>query len=306
MKTETIQGYCKKPWWIYGVAAGIATVPVLSLLQFGLQAGFSASLFKHFIESRFFLIETLWALSGAVAVTIVSRASFFYFVGLSFCTVAFEIQELRQGYLFGTALDGAMIAIWLAIGIFSTTRFMRTPYLNPRARWWTQDTRIRFVSRGTLDFRGVHFPIVTLDVSAGGAFVKLDERVLSGSLDGITGGEEVDADRRKSDPAGTVMLSSEQIERAKQELANYPNALGARVRVRIHALLDAAHAAAPPVWESEAEVVWISSSQSPHQFGMGLRFEGRSAKQRSWLRQRLRLLEQLGFEARASRERASR
>ena len=173
---------------------------------------------------------------------------------------------------------------------------LRRPYLNPGVRWWQREDRIRFVSHIVMVHCGVSFPMVTLNLSMGGAFVRLDERAFVDLNEGIEG--EVRVDRRKASAAGEVMLSPEEIFEAHEQFGIYPRNLGDRVILRMQAIPEAANLAPAPIFESEAEVVWTPAPWDSHRFGLGLRFINRTRTERHWLSNYLKLLEKLGFESR--------
>ncbi len=298
MDAQRIPGYPKKPWWVYALALSYGVIPIMTLVQFGLESGFSKLYLKNLVVHPYFLVEAGCALTAALSVLVVTRFTFGYFVGLGMVSVGLRVFDLASGSALGTAFDVLLLAFWLGVTSFVVATRIRAPYLNPELRWWTQSERVRFVSRGALGFRGLEFPIVTLNLSAGGAFAKLDERLFPDLYENSRDGRPVVADRRKRDASGDVLLSKDQISLAREQLDAYPTRLGEIVHVRIQTLPDAANATLSPVYECDAEIVWSAPSDSPYRFGLGLRFVGRSRAQRRALREYLKLLEQIGFPTR--------
>ncbi len=296
MSQENIRGYVRKPWWIYAIAIGYALVPAVTLVQFGHQFGFNSNVLIGVASSSYFITETLAALSGACAVLIVSRWTFAYFVALSFSTVSLRIFQYSQDQLLGTPVDGILAAFWLVAGVIALSKELRTPYLNPRVRWWSQPERVDFISHSALEFAGVHYPIVTLNMSTGGAFIKLDQRRFSEYSDGASGME-----RRKREPTGGVILSADQIEEAHAHLDSFPNQLGDPVTLHIQLLPEAAEMFDSPTCDVRAEVAWAAAQNSDYRYGLGLRFVDQSREARDQLAAYLENLQSKGFETRTSK-----
>ena len=287
---EILKGYRKKPAWIYLIAAGYAAIPLVVLLQFGLEVGFSGALMKQVLFSSYFGVEALAALSGAAAVLLVTRGSFLFFVSLCFATVALKVYDLQRGALLGTWLDLGLTSFWLVAGVGFLTSTLRTPYLNPRVRWWSRDDRLRFISRGVVECEGVSFPIITLNLSVGGAFVKLDERLVSELPDCPQDGAPTTVEKRKREPEGELTLSEAQLQQACENLHLYAKKLGEQVQVRLQPAPAVGDVPVPQIYETPAEVVWIPALGTQYRFGRGLRFVDRAPGQRRWLKDYLALL----------------
>lgn len=129
---------------------------------------------------------------------------------------------------------------------------------------------------------GIKFPLVVLNVSDGGAFVKLDERIFQ------EGTEE--SEERRHDGAGRFPTVN-QTERfiALRNMHEYPK-MGDVISVAIETLegLDSPFKKNRLV--TLAEVVWVTKATDPYQYGLGLKFTKLSFMNRTRLRRYLKLL----------------
>ncbi len=298
LKSGQVRGYRKKPRWIAAIAASYLAIPTLCFWQLARSVDYDTTLMPQLAVDPFFLFEAFGGISCAIAVFIVSRASFVYFVGFGLYILSAKFLELSEAPLFESPQSLALTGSWFALTALFLSNTLRTPYLNPKARWWEQPERLQFVSRGVLIHGEHRFPIVTLNLSSGGVFAKLDERAMpdfGAAPDLKLSGSP---DRRKTEPTGAMLLSPEQVIAARESLAAYPVALGTDVRVRLQVHPDAARHFDCAAFEYAAEVVWSAPSSGPYRFGVGLRFRDRSRQETKTFREYLRWLEEVGVPSR--------
>ena len=284
-----MRGFRKKPWWIYALAAGYASAPGLCLLQLAQQVGFDPALLAEILRSSFFWVEAGVGLFCMLGVLWVTRPTFLAVVTLSAISIFQKLSNLASGHLFDTGFELTLLLLWsgLTLGLLFTT--LRTPYLNPKLRWWKQQERYRALAHGVLRQGDLVFPVITLNLSRTGIFLKLDERALQSVDSPKRDANLPSADRRKHHPAGQLALGRDELTTARDTLDHYPRRLGSHVHLTLHSSLPAPLDAS---FESEAEVVWSAPLDSHYRFGLGLRFSGQSAAQRRQLKAQLRALEE--------------
>ncbi len=260
MTHTAIIGYRKKPTWIYIVATCLILIPLLSYIELHLRGGYAA------IPKELFYQEIFCSASAAIAILIVTRFSLLYFIGLSTYFLGFKLIQVYSGG-WGTPFEMAVIVFWLAAPVLFLATSLKIPYLNPEARWWTQEKRFTHMSRGTLVYKGIKYPIVMIDFSVGGAFVKLDERIFKEvPKDG--------QDKRNEKTAGIrhPFLDAKEKLIAKNSVEDYPR-VEDRVSLKVQTLpgLDIPYKAG--YYEVNAEVVWATKATDPIQYGLGLKFK---------------------------------
>ncbi|MFT5206476.1 MAG: hypothetical protein ACI9CF_000214 [Candidatus Omnitrophota bacterium] len=261
MAQTNIIGYRKKPAWIYVVATFLILIPLLSYIELHLRGGGFAT-----IPKELFYQEIFCSASAALAILIVTRFSLLYFLGLSTYFIGFKLIQVYSGG-WGTPFELAVIVFWLTAPLLFVTTSLKIPYLNPAARWWTQEKRFTHMSRGTLNYKGIKYPIVMIDFSAGGAFIKLDERIF----------KEVpkdDKDKRDEKSIGIrhPFLDAKERLVAKNSMEDYPSVEdGIKLKVQTLPGLDIPYKEG--YYEVNAEVVWATKATDPIQYGLGLRFK---------------------------------
>ena len=172
------KGYRKKPKYIYLIALFYFSVPLLTLWQFAMNVDYSWNLLEKIISSKFYLVEFCLSFTAGMAVLSVTRAGFFYLIFLSAYTLGIKIQNLNYNALFEYPLDFVVLFFWFMMTILFVFTALRVPFLNPDTRWWRQPPRYSHKMPGKLIVNGREFPMVTLNISAGGMFVTLDENAV--------------------------------------------------------------------------------------------------------------------------------
>ena len=170
-----MNGYKKKPASITVIAVIFLLLPALVLAEALLRSGASPDVLRNLLSSRYFLQEWALSWSAAAAVYLVSRFSFAYFIALSVAVLAARVSHLASHPDLETPLSALVTGIWLAIVGFVLLSSLRLPYLNPKLRWWTRPPRIPVGREAAIVHQGASIPAVVLNLSRGGAFVKLDE-----------------------------------------------------------------------------------------------------------------------------------
>ena len=292
---QKIPGYRKKPVWIYLIAFFYFVLPIITLYQFWQHVDHVPELLKPILFSNFFLFDVFASVTAGVAVMIVSRWTFLYFVSLSFYTICVRIHNLRFNALFEYPFDFIVIAFWFGVTILFLFTTLKVPYLNPKTRWWTQPRRFTFFALGAVSYKGVKFPIVTLNFSGGGAFLKLDQRAMSTAKNEGAGFEE----KRKQVALGRLLLTSAEIEEARRHLDAYPERLGEKILVQIQTLEAAKEMFPKEILETAAEIVWIPKAGTRYRYAMGIRFIGQSSSDKKNLKRYMKLLKRSGFQEEA-------
>ena len=110
------------------------------------------------------------------------------------------------------------------------------------------------------------FPIITINLSTEGAFVKLDERLEN--LDLPVTREK----RRPGEVQAYPFLSAEEMERARENLSHYPDKTGETVILCLELKTEGGLFFQNGKLETQALVVWKSVPEKPHRYGLGLKF----------------------------------
>jgi hypothetical protein len=257
--SQAVQGYRKKPTWIYGIAAVYFLLPVLSLWQFFVQLDYSPPLLKEILFSNFFLVELFCSVTAGIAVLIVSRLSFFYLILLSVYTMVFKLYHLRTHAFLEHPVDLIVVLVWFGITSLFLFTALKIPYLNPKTRWWKQDRRFSFMSPGTILFDKTDLPVMVLNLSKGGAFVRLDEGL-------------------------------------KPDTSLFPKKLGEELSVQIKVLPSAESLFEKGILKSRAKVVWIARPDTDYRHSLGLQFLNQAKPEKKALIKYLELVKKRGVE----------
>ncbi len=293
--SQKVPGYRKKPAWIYVISTLYFLSPLLILAQFYVKVDHSLPFLRQIMVSDFFLMELFGAWSAALAILIVSRISFLYYLTLSFYTIGVKLYNLRFNSLFEYPFDFIVLAFWFLITLLFLFTTLKVPYLNPQARWWTQPKRLTSFALGTIMARGIKFPIVTLNISSTGLFVKLDERAINSVLQSYKtegSGEE----KRKAQALGKLLLSPEELDTAARNLPAYPAKLGEKTIVQIQTIPAAASLFPKGLLEASAEVVWATKPGSKYRCALGLRFIDQTSADKKKFQAYVHLLNKAGCE----------
>ncbi len=247
---QPLPGYQKKPLAITVVAAIFLALPLVVLVQVWILAGGSTAVLAQVVGSAYFLQEWVLAWSAAAAVFVVSRASFIYFLILSGYVVGSRLARLLLRPDLEPPMGLALTVVWLGMALYVVGSSLRRPYLNPRLRWWTRPMRISLATDATITVHGLTLPVQLLNLSVGGAFVRVDEA------------------------SAAHAMPPQQVGEALEFAA---------------ALVPATHPKATS-WQfaTSAEVVWRGKPDSPYRHGFGIRFVGLTRRQRRQLRRVIR------------------
>ena len=261
----TRKGYKKKPKYIYFLGIFYFIVPLITLYQFYQNVDYSFKLLREIIFSQFYLSEIFFSFTAGIAILTVRRIGFFYFIALSIYTIAIKIYNLQYNSLFEYPLDFIVILFWFTTTILFVFTAMRIPYLNPKTRWWKQPPRYSHKMPGILMVNTIKLPVIVLNFSTGGVFLKLDE------------------ERIKKD----ISL--------KNNLSYFPQHMNQIVDLEINVISEARKILEKLKFFSRAKVVWRTKEDSPYKYGLGLQFINQSNETKKQLRRYARLLKSLGF-----------
>lgn len=270
--------------------------PLLILAQFYVKVDHSLPFLRQIMVSDFFLTELFGAWSAALAILIVSRISFVYYLALSFYTIGVKLYNLRFNSLFEYPFDFVVLAFWFIITLLFLFTTLKVPYLNPQARWWTQAKRLTSFALGAITARDIRFPIVTLNISSTGLFVKLDERAINSVLQSYKAGDSSEGEKRKAQALGKLLLSPQELDIAAKNLPAYPAKLGEKITVQIQTIPTAAGLFPKGLLEAPAEVVWATKPNSKYRCALGLRFIDQTPTDKKKFQAYVHLLNKAGYE----------
>ena len=243
---RSLNGYKKKPASITVIAVIFLLLPLPVLCEALLRSGASSDVLRGLLSSRYFLREWALSWSAAAAVYIVSRWSFAYFIALSGMVLAERLSHVARHPDLENPLSALMTGIWFAVVGFVLLSSLRLPYLNPKLRWWTRPPRMALGRHAAIIHQGTPIPAIVLNLSRGGAFVKLDASA---------------AARR-----------------------HFPQQLGASCALSMPlGSPEPASKSAPPV-SLPAQLVWMAKPGSPYRSGVGIKFTSLSPQQQRQLR----------------------
>ena len=129
------------------------------------------------------------------------------------------------------------------------------------------------------------FPIITLNLSTEGAFVKLDERL---EILDLPVAEEK---RKRQDPSSNPFLSEEEAARSRKNLRNYPGHTGEKVTLCLELKTEGGLFFQGGKLETQAVVAWKSSTKGPLRYGLGLKFVDWPPRQKQRLKDYLRYVQ---------------
>lgn len=174
---DALKGYKKKPLAITLVAIGFFLIPVAMLVQvFTLSRG-SWEVLEAVLRSDYFLREWVLSWSAAWAIYAVTRFSFVAFVSLSLFVLVTKVSRLMTHPDLENPFSVSITLFWLSVALYFLLSSLKAPYLNPKLRWWTRPARIPKCRQATILYEGVQLPVTVLNLSLGGAFVRLNERM---------------------------------------------------------------------------------------------------------------------------------
>jgi hypothetical protein len=248
---QRLIGYKLKPVSITVMAVMFALLPLVVLVEAVIRVGASLETLRAVLGSRYFLQEWGLSWSAAAAVYIVSRWSFAYLLALSGYVITTRLAHLISHPQLETPLSVLITSIWLVTVSVVVGSSLRLPYLNPKLRWWTRPPRTPLCREVALRYQDTALPAVVLNLSRGGAFVKLKEHATAHHA--------------------------------------FPDRLGVACELTMQLSPGTAWTdLAPPRLTLPAKVAWMATPGSPYHNGVGLQFTSLSCAQRRLLHHVLR------------------
>ena len=240
-----IKGYKKKPLVITLIAIGFLLIPTAMPVQMFMLSGGSWPVIGEVLRSDYFLREWGLSWSAALAVYVVTRFSFAYFVSLSAVVLATKVSRTLTYPDLETPLSLLMTLFWFSAAIYFLASSLKAPYLNPKLRWWTRPQRIPLCREAAILFEKAKLPVTVLNLSLGGAFVRLDEQAAEGQ--------------------------------------RFPQRIGEEFELTMALVTGSQAEATSALFTSKAQLVWKASPESPYRSGMGIRFISLSKEQKQQL-----------------------
>ncbi len=196
-------------------------------------------------------------------------------------TIAQNFLSITSSDPFLSIHELMVMILWLWVSAVMLVSTLRIPYLNPRTRWWKQQERYVEILKGILLCQEIKFPIVALNVSEGGIFVKLDERTIHEQTPhDANGPEQPLVNRRRHDGLDNPFLEAGDIPKSAENLSKFPDHVGQKVSLQIAMHPDQVKKIDWELFATPAEVVWLSKPGSPYRFGLGLKFMNQNSDQK--------------------------
>lgn len=270
-------GYWHKPQLAKLLAAGYLAFPLIFWWQMRHAA---EGLMTGPMSPMVFWQELFCAVTAATALLWVSKPSLFYLIFLSVYFLGFKLFQFSNHTL-DTPAEVAGTMFWFAAPVALMASQARLAFLEPERRWWNRPERHKHATGAQLLVRGVKFPMVVMNLSAGGAFVKLDERIFQ---------EPVEGDEKRHDAAGRFpsVTSAERLI-ALRHMHEYPK-LGDVISIAVETQAGLDSPFPSNHFVTSAEVVWVTKVTDPYQYGLGLQFTGLTVMNRIRLSRYLKLL----------------
>lgn len=262
-------GFWHKPNLVKVLAAGYLAFPLI----FWWQSRYApAGLGEDVMSGSVFAQELFCAVSAATALLWVTRPSLFFLILLTVYFVGYKFFQFSNGVL-DTPTEAAGTLFWFAAPTALLLSQARLVYTQPERRWWKRPERHAHPTGGQALCRGVKFPLVVVNGSPYGAFVRLDERVFKpeegdGTFPSLTAAERLIAVRN---------------------IGSYPR-IGDEISVAIETLPGLDSPFKHNRFVTHARVVWVTKVTDPCQHGLGLRFTRVSPLQRARLKRYFRLV----------------
>lgn len=133
-----LKRYRKKPRAIAAIALAFALLPLLIPAQVLAFSGGSWALAWRVVCSGYFLQEALLSWSAALAVFVVSRWSFVYFILLSVYVLTTRVTYLAQHPYLDHPVSVLITAFWFGVVASLLGSPLKQLYLDPRLRGWTR------------------------------------------------------------------------------------------------------------------------------------------------------------------------
>lgn len=260
-------GYLQKPIYANWIGIMFLALPILSFANTMISLDLSLPAAKPVVMTWIFIHHLLCSLAAAMSVIIISKPSYLLVIGISSYLFVLKIFQIVFLELKPNALDGMELLFCAAViaGFLKTQ--IRIPYLHPEARLWKRQSRLAYAMRGILLSKGVKFPIVILDCSTGGAFVKLDERLFDK-------GKYLGHDRRKRYLPMNAIMTPDEFLAARKARDLYPKGIGEIISIQIQTFPSLDNPFKGKDIVVEAQVVWSTQVTDPYHFGLGLKFMG--------------------------------
>jgi len=131
---------------------------------------------------------------------------------------------------------------WVGVVVYCFWSSLAAPYLHPRLRWWTRPPRISLCQEASIVYQGTMIPVTVLNLSRGGAFVRVEDATAEGSA--------------------------------------MPRRLGETCRIAMTLGRADQPASDSERFESSAQLVWRGAPETPYRNGLGIKFASLSRSQR--------------------------
>lgn len=279
-----IAGFCRKPLTIYLIAGCYIAIQAAALLLRTREADFQLDI-ASLMSSSVFWQELFCSVTAAIAIVIVSRYSLIYLIGLSIYFIGFKIYQF-YGRGWDPSIDLAVVGFWFIAPLVFLTTKLRVPYTHPETRWWKRHPRFPHISRGTLYFHGIRFPILMMNLSADGGFVKLDERLFAAKRD--MDNEE----RREHYSSAHPFMTPDEMLIARRSVDRFPSYDGDIIRIVVKTLPSLDNPYPNQLFEAGAKVCWVTQETDPVHYGLGLKFIEQSFWDKIRLRKYLHLFQE--------------
>ncbi len=273
-------GYWHKPFLAKLLAVGYLAFPVVFWWQMRhAPAGLQSELMSPLVFAQ----ELFCAVTAATALLWVTKPSLFYLIFLTAYFLGFKLYQFSNNTL-DSSSELVATMFWFAAPAVLLASQARLAYLEPARRWWQRPERHVHPTGAQALAHGVKFPMVVMNMSAGGAFVKLDERIFHEG--------KPEEDEKRSDGAGRFpsVTSAERLI-AVRNMHEFPK-LGETISIAIETQPGLDSPFPNNRFVVLAEVVWVTKVTDPYKHGLGLKFTGLSFAMRLRLNRYLQLLPQ--------------
>jgi len=296
MDSRSKRGFKNKPIGLYFTILGLIVMITATLVEpiFRIRVDASGSIF-----TAVFFFELFALISSAVMLLWVCRFSFLYFLTMGILVFLLKIYGMimtpEQTLPFGLIV----ILSWAGLVAMFLYTPIHIPYLNAGMRWWTQPSRFYFLSRGVLFHGSCRYPIISLDISRGGAFIKVDQRALF-AVEAAKSEKRLGmfVEKRRDDPLGELLLSPEELDKSWNDIVSFPRKRGDKIRLQIHVLPAARNIFEDGFLRVNAEVAWSTRETSTYRYGLGVKFTDINLSDQKKLGDYIALLEAQGFKKR--------
>jgi len=170
----------KRPWviWLVGLALILSPFYYYAERAMATQQAWTDPQAILARSSMFRVVAAVLGPIVGVLVLMVRRISWYAIIGYSAYVIAANIVLMRAHHARPT-LVAVFVPLAVLIIVYFASREIRSPYFNPRLRWWVTD-RERFKLRAEIDADPA-IVAETLDISGTGVFLVTDHGMRPGS-----------------------------------------------------------------------------------------------------------------------------